>query len=140
MRICEVYRIVFLIIFVNCIFYISDSNGSSVIMGLGDCKQLVDYGEKSNVKYRPGLDVRGRKVKSADYNNDFRLKFRGEVVFDINIDIARKYNLIEKHIASNIIVGKVKLNNGQIFINDLLLERKDQSELMARCQEILIDR
>jgi len=109
-------------------------------MGLGDCKQLVDYGEKSNVKYRPGLDVRGRKVKSADYNNDFRLKFRGEVVFDINIDIARKYNLIEKHIASNIIVGKVKLNNGQIFINDLLLERKDQSELMARCQEILIDR
>ena len=109
-------------------------------MGLGDCKQLVDYGEKSNVKYIPGLDVRGRKVKSADYNNDFRLKFRGEVVFDINIDIARKYNLIEKHIASNIIVGKVKLNNGQIFINDLLLERKDQSELMARCQEILIDR
>jgi len=135
-----VYQIIFLIFFVNCVLFISDANGNSVIIGLGDCKQLVDYDGKFSAKYRPGKNVRGKKVKTADYNNDLGLKFKKNVVFNINIDIARKHNLVGKNIASDITVGKVKLKNGQIFINDLLLERKDQSELVARCQEILIDR
>ena len=33
---------------------------------LRDCRKLVQFQARSNVNYKPGVDVRGRKVVGAD--------------------------------------------------------------------------
>ena len=54
-----------------------------------DCKRLLVHAARSDVKYKPGVDVRDRKVAPADYPGDIKLKLPDNYAFDITVDIRR---------------------------------------------------
>ena len=85
---------------VACLFLlisiISVSSGASVVIGLGDCQLLLNHLAGSDVNFKGGFDVRGKKIKGADYDIRPRIKLQNTITFDIATDIASKYNLRKK--------------------------------------------
>ena len=61
----------------------------TVIITVRDCKRLLVHATRPDVTYKPGVDVRGRKVASADYAGDIKLKLPDNYAFDIPVDIRR---------------------------------------------------
>ena len=55
-----------------------------------DCRRLVRHTASADVAYKPGVDVRGRKVVPADIRGSKPLKLPDVFEFNIDIDI-RKY-------------------------------------------------
>ena len=55
-----------------------------------DCRRLVRHTASADVAYRPGVDVRGRKVVPADAGGRVPLKLPDVFEFNIDVDI-RKY-------------------------------------------------
>ena len=41
------------------------ASNSTVIIGLGDCKKLIEHRARSNIYYKEGYDIRGKKVAAA---------------------------------------------------------------------------
>ena len=51
-----------------------------------DCRKLVQHQARSNVNYKPGVDVRGRKVVGADLAGGHKLKLPSTVEFNIGFN------------------------------------------------------
>ena len=51
-----------------------------------DCRKLVQHQARSNVNYKPGVDVRGRKVVGADLEGGHKLKLPSTVEFNIGFN------------------------------------------------------
>ena len=115
---------------------VSNANGASIIMGLGDCQSLLKHHAKPGVNYEAGFDVRGKKVETVDYPGGLQSSVREVVSFDIAVDIAEKYNLTKKGLNAKMMVATLKIKNGQVFLNNQLLSKSDEAELQARCQSI----
>ena len=113
------------------------ANGDSVIVGLGDCRLLLKHLAKPDVNFKAGYDVRGKKIKVADYDDGLGLKLEDTVTFDIAIDIANKYNLGQRDMTATMTMVKVTIKNGQVFLNNQLITKKDGADLETRCRSIL---
>jgi carbohydrate-binding DOMON domain-containing protein len=113
------------------------TNGASVIVGLGDCRLLLKHLAKPDVNFKAGYDVRGGKIKVADYDDGLGLKLEDTVTFDIGIDIANKYNLGQRNMTAMMTMVNVTIKNGQVFLNNQLITKKDGADLETRCQSIL---
>ena len=55
-----------------------------------DCRRLVRHTASADIAYRPGVDVRGRKVVPANAGGRVPLKLPDVFEFNIDVDI-RKY-------------------------------------------------
>ncbi|MCH6591286.1 MAG: hypothetical protein IH806_12425 [Proteobacteria bacterium] len=53
----------------------------------GDCRRVVAHVAAADVEYRPGVDVRGRKVAPADLGGGPPIKLPDEIAFDIKVDL-----------------------------------------------------
>ena len=63
---------------------------TKIIITKKDCRRLVLHTASADVAYRPGLDIRGRKVVPADAGGRVPLKLPNVFEFKIDVDI-RKY-------------------------------------------------
>ena len=63
---------------------------TKIIITKKDCRRLVRHTASADVAYRPGVDVRGRKVVPADAGGRVPLKLPDVFEFNIDVDI-RKY-------------------------------------------------
>ena len=61
--------------------------GQVVTVTAGDCRRVVAHVAAADVEYRPGLDVRGRKVAPADLGGGPPIKLPDEIAFDIKVDL-----------------------------------------------------
>ena len=61
----------------------SEAASTKVNMSARDCRKLVQHQANANVNYKPGVDVRGRKVAKADLGNGNKLKLPSKVEFNI---------------------------------------------------------
>ena len=126
---------------VICIFLsiiiTSIPSGASVIIGLGDCRLLLNYITGSDVNFTAGFDVRGKQIKGADYNIESKVKLQDTMTFNIAPDIARKYNLSKINMTAQMTIVKVTIKNGRVFFNDHLIVKTDQTNLEARCRSVI---
>ena len=53
----------------------------------GDCRRVVAHVAAADVEYRPGVDVRGRKVAPADLGGGPPIGLPDEIAFDIKLDL-----------------------------------------------------
>ena len=104
---------------------------------MGDCQKLLEHLPQSDVKFKAGFNVRGKKVKVADYKGRSVLKLKDTMNFDFAIDIARKYNLSKKDLNGHMALVMITIKDERVYLNNNLITKKDQSELAARCQSIL---
>lgn len=61
--------------------------GQVVTVTAGDCRRVVSHVAAADVEYRPGLDVRGRKVAPADLGGGPPIVLPDEIAFDIKVDL-----------------------------------------------------
>ncbi len=58
-----------------------------VIARASDCRRVVAHVASADVEYRPGVDVRGRKVAPADLGGGSPIKLPDEIAFDIKVNL-----------------------------------------------------
>ena len=58
-----------------------------VTITANDCQRVVAHVAAADVEYRPGVDVRGRKVTPADLGGGAPIGLPDEIAFDIKLDL-----------------------------------------------------
>jgi hypothetical protein len=100
-----------------------------------DCKLLVHH--QGGAEYKPGVDVRGRKVRSAGAGGGSTFKLPKEFSFNIGVDIAAKYGLDVKNISADLNLGKVTVRGGRVFMNGKPMTTNERAALTAKCKKLL---
>ena len=101
-----------------------------------DCKKVLKRQMKS-AEYKPGVDVRGRKVKSADHGGGSPIKLPEEITIDIGIDLDEKYGLGSGgKYTGEAKIGQVKVRNGQVFWNCQPLGNHEQGAIAEACRRM----
>ena len=100
-----------------------------------DCRRAVKHVPAPDVAYKPGVDVRGRKVAPADLGGRPRLKLPNVLTFDIELDLSSLAGGLE----ADVPVGTIRydINSGRITFNGQPLTGPQQAQLVARCREAL---
>ncbi|MBT7954194.1 MAG: hypothetical protein HN731_03325 [Rhodospirillaceae bacterium] len=113
----------------------SSANAASAKIKSRDCKRLV--GHQSSAEYKPGVDVRGRKVRGADAGGGSTYKLPKEFSFNIGVDIAEKYGLDDKNITASMTTGKVTVRGSRVYMNGKPMTSNEQAGLEAKCRKLL---
>ena len=73
-------------------FFLSPVVAKSLVVQVSknDCRRIVRKMSSADVAYKPGLDVRGRRVGAADINDGGRIKLPDVFEFNVNVNL-RKY-------------------------------------------------
>ncbi len=107
-----------------------------------DCARLVEHRSAPDVAYKPGVDVRGKKVAPAD------LPGRSAAIkAPKQVEIAISFNPLRgaagsRFDSSELIVGTVQfdLKTGAATFNGQPLTDPEQAELARKCQRVLRDK
>jgi hypothetical protein len=101
-----------------------------------DCKRVLKRQVKS-AEYKPGVDARGRRVKSADLGGGSPIKLPKEITIDIGIDLDEKYGLGSGgKYTGTANIGKVKVRDSQVFWNGQPLGNHEQSAIADACRRM----
>ena len=117
--------------------------GSQVKISKRDCQRLARKQANASADYRPGVDVRGRKVAGADLNSGKRLKLPNTLSFDISTDLgALTGKSIGKGKIGDAKIGTVKfdINSGNMTFNGQRISGRAQAQLSAKCKQVLSGR
>ncbi len=113
------------------------AEAASATISSRDCQRVVRHQASADVAYKPGVDVRGKKVKPADAGGGSAYKLPKEFSFNIGVDIAAKYGLDAKNITAEMTTGKVTVRGSRVYMNGKSMTTNDQAELAAKCQKLL---
>lgn len=106
-----------------------------------DCKRVVAHQARDDVAYKPGVDVRGRKVKPADLDGRKPLKLPNELTIDIGIDLGKRLGIGDdgNKFSGDTNLGKVKydIKSGKMTFNGQPIGSSEQAAIAAKCRELL---
>ncbi len=104
-----------------------------------DCTRLVEHRSAPDVAYKPGVDVRGKKVAPADLPGS-----SAAIKAPKQVEIAISFNPLRgaagsRFGSSELIVGTVRFNleTGAATFNGRPLTDPEQAELARKCQRIV---
>ena len=112
------------------------TKSSKVKISGKDCKRLVRH-ESASADYKPGVDVRGRRVAGADLaGSKSKIKLPKTIEFDIALN-PLKGAAATKFGETSAGVGKVKYDFGKksFTFNGQQLGDKDIAKLRAKCRQ-----
>ena len=100
-----------------------------------DCKRLLQHQASADVNYKPGVDVRGRRVAGADVAGGMKLKLPKFVEFDIAFNPLKGTSATRFGETSSS-VGKVKYDVGKnaFTFNGKPMNDKAVAELARKCR------
>lgn len=100
-----------------------------------DCKRLVQHQARSDVNYKPGVDVRGRRVVGADVAGGMKLKLPSTVEFDIAFN-PLKGTAASRFGETSAGVGKVKYDIGKnaFTFNGEPMNDRAMADLARKCK------
>jgi hypothetical protein len=100
-----------------------------------NCATIVTHTPSADVTYKPGVDVRERKVVPADLGGGSPIKLPKEITIDIGIDLEEKYGLgAGGDYTGTTNVGKVTVKNGHVTFNGQPLGNQEQQAITAACR------
>lgn len=103
-----------------------------------DCGRLVRHRPAADAEYKPGVDVRGRKVVPADLGGGAQWKVPDVITIDIGIDLEEKYGLgAGGKYTGEAVVAEVEVNSrtGEVTIDGKPLEDPLEAAIAAACEE-----
>ena len=100
-----------------------------------DCRKLVQHQARSNVNYKPGVDVRGRKVVGADLEGGAKLKLPSTVEFNIGFN-PLKGAAATRFGDTSANVGKVKydISKNTFTFNGQPMNDKAVADMAHKCR------
>jgi len=103
-----------------------------------DCRRLfVEHRAAPDVAYRPGVDVRGRPVASADLNPATQIKVPETVTMDVAVDMSRYGVPVSSPLyRPNIKLGEVRVDvaSGRVLYNGEPLGNPEMEALRETCR------
>ena len=100
-----------------------------------DCRKLVQLQARSNVNYKPGVDVRGRKVGGADLEGGQKLKLPSTVEFNIGFN-PLKGSAATRFGETSANTGKVKydISKNTFTFNGQPVNDKAMADMARKCR------
>lgn len=113
---------------------------SKLSVSMKDCQRLVKHKARNDVAYKPGVDVRGKKVRSADLNPTQSLDLPKEITIDFGLDLAGRYGIgAASNFDATAGIGTIKydLASGGLTYNGKRLYKDDARAIEQACEERL---
>jgi hypothetical protein len=101
-----------------------------------DCRKLVRHQPAPDVAYKPGVDVKGRKVAPADINDAPQIKVPETITFDAAVDL-RRFGIPNSSplFEPNAGIGRLDVQpDGRVFFNGQRLGSPEVAALEEFCQ------
>jgi hypothetical protein len=142
-------------IFLAACLFAGMAHAETVTVTAADCRKLVQHVPAKDVEYKPGVDVHGKKVVSADIDGGYNMPTLTpeDITIPISVDLANRLGRSRAHAQGNadpttadrplrayeseIPVGTVTYGNGEVLWNGEPLAPKDEAILAAACRERL---
>lgn len=88
-----------------------------------------------DVTYKPGVDMRGNKVASAETTNRALIKVPEEISFPITLDMADKYDIGSgTAFGAESTMGQVTYRKGRVYYNGQPLDGGDTAAIQQACE------
>jgi hypothetical protein len=104
-----------------------------------DCRRLfIEHRPSADVAYKPGVDVNGKPVASADLNPTPQIKVPETVAFDIAVDLTRfGVPATSKLFQPNVKLGEVRMDvaSGRVLYNGEPLGNPELEALREACRQ-----
>ena len=112
-----------------------------VTVTAGDCRRVVAHVAAADVEYRPGVDVRGRKVAPADLGGTPQVEIPGTITFDLQLDLEELAGPPPPGPVGEVfgrpVLGHISIRGNKVYFNDRLLGDLAEAELARKCREML---
>ncbi len=106
-----------------------------------DCRHVVAHVASPDVEYRPGVDVRGRKVAPADLGGTPQVEIPDTITFDLQLDLEELAGPPPPGPVGEVfgwpVLGHISIRGHKVYFNDRLLGDLAEAELARKCREIL---
>ncbi|MBT3373524.1 MAG: hypothetical protein HOA08_17885 [Rhodospirillaceae bacterium] len=106
-----------------------------------DCRRMVRHRPAADVAYKPGVDVRGRPVKSANLDGDKQIDLPAVIAIPLHVPLG---NLLKKGSstpvdASEVGVGVVTVDRktGEVMYEGKSLGNAETQQMVAACRKLL---
>ena len=112
-----------------------------VTVKAADCRRVVAHVAAADTEYRPGVDVRGRKVAPADLGGTPQVEIPDTITFDLQLDLERLAGPPPPGPVGEVfgrpVLGRISIRGHQVYFNDRLLGNMAEAELARKCREML---
>lgn len=103
-----------------------------------ECRKLVRHEPSADVAYRPGVDVRGRRVAPADLGGGFQVAPPDEIEIPITVELDKTIGAAASGLYKpEAKIGKVVYKNGRAWYNGRPLGTGASAEVVAACRRRL---
>ena len=106
-----------------------------------DCRWLVRYQPAADVAYKPGVGVRGRRVKSADLDPNRRIKLPPLIAIPLHVPVSSllKTGTTSPVGDSEVDVGLVTVDrsSGEVLYEGETLVPAEKDRLVTACRKLL---
>ena len=102
-----------------------------------DRQWLLRKQARADVAFKSGVDVSGNKVTRTNLHRDQKNKRLKEFSFNLNINIAQKYELNAEGVGADMAVGKVAVKGRKLYFKDQRLDRGDHATGTSQCRKAL---
>ncbi len=107
----------------------------TLAMSKKDCRKLVRHQPSADVAYRPGVDVRGRRVAPADLGGGTSIAIPKEIVIPISVELNQTIGAAASGLYEpEANMGKVVYRNGRAWYNGQPLETGANAEVVEACK------
>jgi len=106
------------------------------------CANLVGHHAQSDIAYKPGVDVNGKKVIPAegDGPTPVQIELPKKIVIDFGVDLAGKYAISgagDQTATAKLFAVEYDLGSGSLAINGKALNKDDSRAIAKACKTFL---
>ena len=115
------------------------AKGATITITRQDCTRVVRHVPAPDVAYRPGVDVRGRKVAPADLDGGFKVTPPKEFDIPITVDLQDRLGIPANPtlFQAEAEVGKITYKDGKAWFNGQPLATEKTAALAKFCRDRL---
>lgn len=118
---------------------VQGAEGATITITRLDCTRIVRHVPAPDVAYRPGVDVRGRKVAPADLDNGFKVEPPEEFEIPITVDLQDRLGIPANPtlFEAEAKIGTIVYRKGKAWFNGQPLATENTAVLAKVCRERL---
>jgi hypothetical protein len=115
--------------------------GETVVITESHCRELVRHVPLDDVAYRPGVDVKGRKVAPADLGGGTHIPVPEQVVISIDVDLSETIGAAPSGLYEpEARLGSVVYRDGRAWYNGVELATDATAAIAAECRRRMAGR
>lgn len=123
-----------------CAFGVVAQEAAPVTVSREDCQRVVKHTARDDVAYKPGVDVYGNAVVSADVPSDTQFKVPDIITMDFGLDFAGSYGISgagDVTSTTDLFAITYDMGQGALTVNGEPLTKADSQAVARACEQAL---